>query len=1044
MKKILHYLPLLFFTLFITTVPGAAEKQVRGDTGGLEIVFDFESGDLQGWRIVEGRLGEPVSDRKFFFNRPQDLYNKQGRYFLTTLIRSGDDRSDKMTGTLESPVFELQSEQMTFLIGGGSHQNQTYVALCTIDGTEVLKAYGKNAEEMRRVTWNTQSLIREKVYLKVVDAHDGGWGHITCDDFRTLGTIDDAATRRHLEQREQAIREKALSSFRIGSAKDVTNLRAAIRDLSGTFEDEYPKAEEFLSHLEQIEGRIKVCTTEEIESLQTQLAGLRYEALKANPLLNRNPILYVARNQYLPDHHNTATLFQNGEINTGSFRGGSALRVIDYKAGGTVTTLLDVPEGVVRDPEVHFDGKRIVVSIRWEASDDTHIYEINRDGSGLYQLTFGKELSDFDPIYAPGGEIVFVSTREPKLCQCNRHIMGNLFAINPDGSNLHQLGRNTLFEGHPSMMPDGRILYDRWEYVDKHFGPAMGLWTVNPDGTNHAIYYGNNAWAPGAILDARIVPGTECFVATFGSCHDRPWGAIAVVDRRKGLDGIEPVVKSWPENIAPYITNHHDYGKGMQRGHPAGGQIDNFTRLQVKYEDPYPLSEKYFLCSRMVEGERMGIFLLDVFGNEILLHEEEALGCFDPMPIASRATPPPIPPRMNFSLDHGLVYVMDVYQGEGMENVERGSVRWLRIVEAPPKLYWTQTNWNLDATQAPAMNWNCTNNKRILGKVPVEPDGSAYFKMPADRFVFFQLLDENDMMVQSMRSGTMVQAGEVAGCIGCHENRLTTAPNQGVPKAMQRPANDLIPWYGEPRDFNYLTEVQPVFDRHCVQCHDYGKPAGEKLNLSGDLGLVFNTSYQELRSKSAYRWFLDSASAPKLLVKAVDDGPAEILPAYAWGSHRSRLVDVIRSGHKGTQLDKESMDRIITWIDMNAPYYGSYASVYPDNVFGRSPLNDEELKRLREITGVAVGEMDTEMRGSQVNFTRPEMSPCLQELQEKNETLYQEALGIIQIGQLRLAETPRMDMPGARLNPVDLKKLKKYESYVSPAAQIKNERIQKH
>jgi tricorn protease-like protein len=193
---------------------------------------------------------------------------------------------------------------------------------------------------------------------------------------------------------------------------------------------------------------------------------------------------------------------------------------------GNVTTLLDVPEGVVRDPDVCFDGSKILFSMRRNRSDDYHIYEMDADGSNLRQLTFGNELSDIDPIYLPDDRILFTSTREPKYCMCNRHIMGNLFTMNRDGSNVQQIGHSTLHEGHAALLPDGRVIYDRWEYVDRNFGDAQGVWVTNPDGTNHAIFWGNNTNSPGAVLDARAIPGTDLFVATFSSCHDRPLGRI--------------------------------------------------------------------------------------------------------------------------------------------------------------------------------------------------------------------------------------------------------------------------------------------------------------------------------------------------------------------------------------------------------------------------------------------------------------------------------------------------------------------------------------
>jgi hypothetical protein len=298
------------------------------------------------------------------------------------------------------------------------------------------------------------------------------------------------------------------------------------------------------------------------------------------------------------------------------------------------------------------------------------------------------------------------------------------------------------------------------------------------------------------------------------------------------------------------------------------------------------------------------------------------------------------------------------------------------------------------------------------------------------------LLDADGRMVQTMRSGTMARPGEKRGCVGCHDNRLASAPNRR-PRSALRPPSPLAPWNGPARPFNYLTEVQPVFDRRCVSCHDYGKPAGAKLNLAGDVGLAFNTSYIELRGKSALRWFPDRPGAPKLLVKAVDDGPAEALPPMAWGSHRSRLIDVLRSGHAvgamhelplGARVTREEMDRIVTWVDLNAPYYGSYASDWPDNAFGRSPLDNTELARLSQLTGVAVGSQEAEMRASQVSFDRPALSPCLASLQAPGkQTALREAIRIIETGAARLRERPRADMKGHSPGPADSRALARYD-----------------
>ena len=278
-----------------------------------------------------------------------------------------------------------------------------------------------------------------------------------------------------------------------------------------------------------------------------------------------------------------------------------------------------------------------------------HIFEMRADGSGLNQLTSGDQASDIDPVYLPDNRIAFASTRNPKYCGCNRHIQSNLFVMDADGANIHQIGRNNLFESRPSVMEDGRILYDRWEYVDRHFGPSFGLWTMYPDGTRQELFYGNNAWSPGAIFDARMIPGSRQVVAIFGACHDRPWGAMVIVDRCRGLDGLPPIVRHWPPDLASLLPDPRDVPRKEGIEHPHVGLIDSLVGLSTKYEDPWPLSDKYFLCSRMTgQGEQMGIYLLDLFGNEVLVHTEDP-GCFDPMPIGPRPLPPTPPTRVDTS-----------------------------------------------------------------------------------------------------------------------------------------------------------------------------------------------------------------------------------------------------------------------------------------------------------------------------------------------------------------------------------------------------------
>ncbi len=958
-----------------------------------KVVFDFEDGTLMGWEVLEGDLdvrGDLISDRSYFISRPNEPYNKQGEYFLTTLESNGQS-TDSMTGILESPVFIVTGPEATLLVGGGAHP-ETYVALCTLDNEEVRVARGINDETMQQVTWDTEPWIGEPMVLRVVDQHTGGWGHITLDDFRVAGRIDRAATEARREDQRRERRRAAVADLE----GDMDALDTALVDLVARFGPDYPDGAAYQAQLDEIRSQAAQLqaatdiTQTDWDSLAEAFEELQRTALIANPLVSGQPLLFITRPRYHYDHHNTETIHQRGEINEHLFRGGAALKTIDFGQGGAVETLLTAPEGIIRDPDISFDGSKVLFSMRPNRDSDYHIYEMTLNGRRLRRLTTAPYVSDIDPIYLPGGQILFSSTREPKYCMCNRHIMANLFTMDGDGANIQQIGHSTLFENHPALLPDGRVLYTRWEYVDRNFGDAQGLWTTNPDGTNHAVYYGNNTNSPGAVLAAQPLPGTHKALAILTSCHDLPWGALAIIDRQQGIDGRDGILRTWPPEAIDLV--------GV-------GDFDTFLSVSPKYEDPMPLSDTYFLASRQIdETLEMGLYLIDIFGNEVLLHSE-APGCYDVMPIQPRPEPPVIPSRVDLDQTEGMFYVENVYEGTGMDRVAPGEVTHLRVVESPEKRFWTQPAWDGGTgQQAPGMAWDDFNNKRILGTVPVEADGSAYFRVPADTFVYFQLLDAEGRMIQSMRSGTIVRPGETQGCVGCHDDRLAgpevVAP---MPAALQGPAQPLTDWFGPPRLFSYREEVQPVFDQNCISCHDYVQPAGERLNLAGDLGVLFNTSYVELRGKGD--------------VRVIGAGPHEVQPPKSWGSHVSRLAEVVLSGHGDEEVDRqitltpEERTRIITWIDINAPYYPDYASAYPDHLYGRSPLNPEQLARLSELTGI---DLTHPQHLNAISFTRPEHSPCLEGLDAGSEA-YAEAVELIYAGQRTLEARPRPDMPEFQL-----------------------------
>ncbi|MDD2455980.1 MAG: hypothetical protein PHG96_02180 [Kiritimatiellae bacterium] len=786
-----------------------------------------------------------------------------------------------------------------------------------------------------------------------------------------------------------------------GGGMTADRLRAAIGELDKQFGTRYP-GREFLDRLNAAEA------ADDTNSLY----NLARDALvRRNPLVNAQPILFVSRKQYRPDHHNTETMFQTGEINAGKYDTQGALKLLDVASGKARTLFESGPAATVRDPDVNFDGGQIVFSMRRSREDDYSIYKIRADGTGLRQLTAAPGVSDIDPVWLPDGDILFSSSREPKYCMCNRHIMCNLYRMEADGANIHQIGKSTLFEGHASLLPDGRVMYDRWEYVDRNFGDAQGLWVCNPDGTGHAIYWGNNTASPGGVIDARSLSQSHLAIAVLASCHDRPWGALGLIDRSLGVDGRGPMLRTWPA----------DFIKRVKTG---GEDFDSTVSLPFKYEDPYPLDDTHFLCARKTGlGEEMGIYYIDLHGHEILVHSE-APGCYDPMPLAPRTAPPIHARRRNFDAPNapGFFYLQNVYIGTHMEGVKPDSIKALRIVESPEKRGFSARGWFGQGEQAPGMNWHNFVNKRILGTVPVEPDGSAYFEVPGNTFVYFQALDENGMMVQSMRSGAYLQPGETCGCVGCHENRVGDIPPAAArPLALQRKPDRLQGWRGAPRTFCFQREVQPVFDKRCVSCHDYGKEAGKKLNLSGDRDAVFCASYVDL-------WALGAISC-------VGGGPAEIMQPYTWGSHPSKLIKKVRARHAGVVLKEEEIERLITWVDLNAPYYAYYESAYPANPGGRSPLTDKELKRLTELTGVTIAVSHGARQRATVSFARPEVSRILDKL-APDAPQRAEALALIRAGAGRLRGKPRADMEGFVPSPADQARENKYRERLSQERRV--------
>lgn len=745
------------------------------------------------------------------------------------------------------------------------------------------------------------------------------------------------------------------------------------------------------------------------------------EFVKSKPLADKS-IVCVLRAQYPVDHHNTANIFQRGEINQNSWhklaKGGSRLFKIDFDAEGnpSQTILLELPKGIIRDVEASYDASHILFSMRKSFEDSYHIYEMDLQSRKIKQLTRLAEVSDIDPIYLPDGDIAFASTRAAKYCGCNRHIMCNLYKMSPDGANITQIGNSIEFEGTPSITRDGKILYTRWEYVDRNFSGAQGLWTCNPDGTRHALYWGQETKNP--ALNGIQIPNSNKVAAILSSCHDIAWGALAIIDKNIGVEGEKSVVKIFPESARKLIDK------------PGDKYADSMKAVKIKYEDPEPISEKFILSSRQAseKSQTMNLYLTDIeSGTDVLVGKStEGMGLFDAKLLARRTPPMTAAPQRSYDTsEKALAYVSDVYEGTHLKGVKRGDIKYLRIVENPPKLYWSGGYWENEGSQAPAMNYDDYDDKIILGTVPVESDGSAYFEVPAEKFIYLQALDANGDMLQTMRSGMSILPGEIASCAGCHESRAAPPPaSLRHSLALKRKPSKIkpTPAGATGSEFSYIKNIQPILDKHCVKCHDFDGKGSEKIVLCGDRGLVFNQSYLQLHSKKA--------------ISAIGAGPDAVVEANTWGAKHSKIVRMIRNGHSGVKMPESEFAVLRAWIDLNAPYYSTEDSAYPQNPSGRSPLAFAEIQRIFELAAPEaekIGYSKKEIleqkapfgvwknnviknriaarlyRFEIVSFDRPEMSPIFKAI-PKGTSAYGEALEIIRQGARRLDSKPRADM----------------------------------
>lgn len=716
----------------------------------------------------------------------------------------------------------------------------------------------------------------------------------------------------------------------------------------------------------------------------TPIAAFRPQVLHADhPRLDFDKLVFVKRYTYSSNHYYT-------EYINAAWTPGGNLCVLDLKDGSVRDLVPQLPGGVFERFDVSFDARRIVFAWKAGAQVGYRIYEVNVDGTELRQLTFppGDEgelvkkyrvfphyhhgTDDMQPCYLPDGGIAFISTR----CQYGILCDGPddftttvLYRMDGDGQHLRKLTNSSVSEASPAVLPDGRLMYTRWEYVDKGAVSVKCLWALRPDGTASSEIYGNDIALPPTLIYGRPIPHAPNKFVVLGTphCPQNGVGTVIRLDMNQDIRSRQPMTY-----MTPYVDVQAEPGFAFCK--EGGPWTHDSQGRGPLFKDPYPLSENLFLVAHKPDGPvwsdpaAYGLYLLDERGRTQPLYRDPGISCWLPYPLKPREVPRVLPSETNQELaqhHQALCVVNDVYLG--LKDVPRGTIKYIRVLEQVPRPWAARRRWpgdEYDQQHACITKDTHLGLKVQHGVVPVEDDGSAAFLVPAEANIFLQVLDANYLAVQTERTYVNYMPGEVRSCVGCHEtpNHAVTSATPGLKRALTRAPSRPGPQPGEThgrRALNYASDVQPVWDRHCLDCHSGAKLEGG-LDLSGTLTAMFNTSYESLVPERRKARFDRGLLGPVIGENHPKTGNVEYLPARSLGSHASVLVAMLRpaavqlrdprqaarvrklvESHQQIQLSPAELLRVTNWVDTNCQYYGTY--------WGRKHLRYRDHPQFRPV-----------------------------------------------------------------------------------------------
>lgn len=897
-----------------------------------------------------------------------------------------------LLGTLATPLGAApQPVNLASLatVSADSEYSDDYLARWAVDGRipaplskrDLRQAWcvrGANTKQTGKftLTWSQPTKVTQIVYF-------GRTGQLIEECFKDYAVyLDDAA--------QPTVRGQL--SMRHGPQRitfAATTVRKVRIDFSSAYTDQYnPGASEIMVFADAPTDKQLIEMTLPPEERTKEALALRDDLLAGR--LGFRDILLVERHPLDISHVYV--------YHVEGYRPGGGLYVYTpaaEEADAKLRCLVDSSKGMIATADLSYDGKQVVFAwkrggqimcnpvahiedIDRSVGDHNYqIYRINIDGTGLTQLTSGPH-NNLDPCWLPDGGIAFISDRKPAYAYCYVVTSPVIYRMDSDGGHQKRLSANYLMDFTPSVLNDGRVVYTRWEYVDRAACPIQSLWAINPDGTGLAGLYGNRVLSPGTFMDAQPVPGGNRIVAT-ATNHNGPCrGGIVLIDPARGANAKESVT-----NLTPEVDI---YAHRMGGGPFGNGMLD--TGVGGAYEKPLPIDDH-----RLFVSKAGSIQLRDFDANAAtLLHPRAGMGFYCAQPIRATSRPPVV---SGTSMDRAVVLpqdgratgawasviLRDVHKGlEG--HVERGEIKQIAVVQEMEKsTHSPQNNLTPDGKhmrniavfgfQFPLVSCGATYApKKVWGFADVDKNGSAAFKVPAEVPIYFLALDAEGRALQRMRTFTHLMPGEVQGCIGCHADRNSVV---SAPLAAPTPLNlqELRPPTWGVVGFRYDKVVQPVLDRHCVSCHNERQQPGN-VDLSGDKTDFFSVSYDVLcRTGTQGEWNWRRHGSPSgpdydkvrgqspytswiWTINGAGHNILEISPRR-WGSPASRLAEILRSGHPDkdgkTRVNVADADRrdVYLWLDLNVPYYGTSSSNHKNQLGSRRMYPDELDATLKEV-----------------------------------------------------------------------------------------------